>query len=283
MFDYLNPFFGFDDTIVEKNTPKDLLKYYYSDIFYEYSPYLNLPDSLDEFREMHKSKFWYNIRRSYNLLKDDFEGLKFKVQFNEEAIYYLNDLRDIFLSKWENEYTSFCWKTEIGYNEFKSNVVNLIERGFLFEVGLLLDESEKTILAYSLGFHIDGVYYFFMHNVNPKYSKTQYNTGTVFLKYLIEENIKSKISTTFDFMLGTSEYKLKWTNQLKPIYWRVKTKKCWYFLPVHLCKILVFNVKIFLQKNYFCNKNLKRVFFFLDSILVFKNLIRFLERRLFRM
>lgn len=283
MFDYLNSVFGFDDSIVEEGTIVNLSKYYSTDILYEYSPYLVLPNNLDEFRNMHKPKFWYNIKRSNEILVNDFGGLTFKVLLNENALNILNDLREIFLLKWQDDYTSFCWKTDKGFNNFKSNVENLIRRDFTFEVSVLLDVSENNILAYSLGFHINGVYYFFMHNINPKFSKSKYSLGTVFLKYLLEENIESKVSNTFDFMLGTSEYKLKWTKEIKPIFWRVKTPRFWYLFPFHILKVKLFTFKIFVQKNKYIRTILKQIFFYLDSTKYFNTPLRFLEKKLFRM
>ena len=56
MLDYLNHYFKLDNHLVESNFPKNK-KYFNTDIFYDYSPMLELPLSIDDFKSTHKKNF----------------------------------------------------------------------------------------------------------------------------------------------------------------------------------------------------------------------------------
>lgn len=282
MLDYLNHKINLDNHIVESNYKKN--NYYFNfDIFYDYSPILNLPASIEDFESTHKSKFWYNIRRSTRLFENEVGEICFEVYKNKQAYSLLDNLRQIFLDRWSNTYTSFYWKRDSSYTKYKNLIQNLIvDYPDCFCVSVLKIKSSDEIIAYSVGFEMNSCHYFWMHSIKVKYSLSKFSLGTVLLNYLLRDLIKKNIKQ-FDFMLGLNDYKLKWTKKKKKIYWRVKTKRRIINIPLHIFSVFFYLLKIKIQKNKFISKFFKKIFFYLENKNYLKNLFRTLETKVFKM
>lgn len=282
MFDYLNPYFNLKTNVVDTKLNKS--KMYNTFIFYDFSPHMIIPSNYEDFKNSHKGKFWGNIRRSKKILREELGDYIFEKQYNKTAISNLEEFREIFLTKWKNSYTSFSWKSDLGFDKFKVILDEIIEKNpNTFETATLRLKSNNTILAYSLGFKIDDTYYFFMHNINYKYNKSKYNLGTIFLEYLIKSFIENKGITQFDFMLGINPYKMKWTKTIKPIYWVIYTDKTLYGFFIHYIKVCVFYIKIKIQKNKILSKKIKSLFTVMSKFNISNRLLHLLDKKLFKM
>jgi len=283
MFDYLNYYFKLDNHLVESNFSRDKL-YFNTDIFYDYSPILKLPKYIDEFKSTHRSKFWYNIRRSKRLFQEDFGEISFEIYKNKNAFRLLDTVRHIFIERWANTYTSFYWKRKDGFDKFKTTIDYIINNyPDTFQISVLKIKSSDEIIAYSVGFETNNTYYFWMHNVKVKYSLSKYSLGTIFLNNLLFHLIDKGNIKIFDFMLGINDYKLKWAKQRKKIYWRIKTKKNSINLIKHIFKVLFYFLKIKIQKNKFFSNIFKRIFIFFERSKKFNKIFNIIERYVFRM
>ena len=122
-----------------------------------------------------------------------------------------------------------------------------------------------------------------MHNINVNYNKPSYSLGTLFLEELITSFIAKPNLNTFDFMTGLNPYKLKWTKEIKPIFWRVETKKIVIYLPLHFFKIFFFSLKIKFQKNTFISRYLKNIFLIMYNNRFLSKIIILFEKHIFKM
>ena len=283
MLEYVSHYFNIKNNVVEKNFKVNSNKFTY-DILYDYSPLLKLPDSIEEFKSSHKGKFWYNLRRSKKIFNNEVGEFMFEKYYDQDAFLYLDDLRKIFLDKWKNSYTSFSWKSKSGFDKFKSEIKKIIIKNpSSFEISLFKLKNDNTIIAFSIGFILKGTYYFYMHNINVNYNKPSYSLGTLFLEELITSFIAKPNLKTFDFMTGLNPYKLKWTKDIKPIFWRVETKKKLIYLPFHFFKIFFFSLKIKFQKNTFTSRYLKNIFLIMYNNRFSSKIIILFEKHIFKM
>ena len=283
MLDYLNHYFKLDNHLVESNFPKNK-KYFNTDIFYDYSPMLELPLSIDDFKLTHKKKFWYNIKRSSRLFEKDYGETYFETHKNKEAFNSLDPVREIFLKRWSTSYTSFFWKRDLGYKKFKEFINRIIiDYPDSFQISLLKIKSSNEIIAYSIGFELNNCYHFWMHSVNIKYSLSKFSVGTVFLNNLISHLIIEGNIKNFDFMLGLNDYKLKWAKQKKNIYWRVKTNRSIFNIPKHIFIVLFYFIKIRIQKNKYLSNHIKKIFVSLERQKKLGSIFKILEQYVFKM
>ena len=282
MFDYISNFFDLKSNVVEsKLSKKDSFNTF---ILYDYSPFMIIPSTLKSFKKSHKGKFWYNIRRSKRVVEDELGEFSFQKHYNSDALLYLDEFRTLFLTRWKNDYTSFGWKNDSGFNKFKSQLDKIIlNYPDTFEIATLRLKSDNKLLAYSLGFVLNNSYYFFMHNVNLNFNKSKYSLGTIFLEDLIKSFIGNKNVKNFDFMLGLNPYKMKWTKTIKPIYWHIYTIKSFKGFFIHYFKVFVFYSKIKIQKNQQLSTFLKKVFFKLSKVSFLAKIFRYLDKYLFKM
>ena len=282
MFDYISNFFDKESNVVDHRICKK--GYYNTFILYDYSPIMKIPSDNESFKKLHKGKFWYNLRRSRRLVNNEIGHFYFNKNYNSEALLFLDEFRNLFLHRWKNDYTTFGWKNDYRFKKFKSELKKIISKNpDCFEVASLRLKEDDSLLAYSLGFVLDDTYYFFMHNINLKFNKSKYSLGTIFLEDLINSFIGNKKVKNFDFMLGLNPYKMKWTKNIKPIYWQVRTVKSLKGFLIHYLKVCLFYLKIKLQKNKVSSSLFKKIFFKLSKIDFFKKMLGFLEKYLFKM
>lgn len=277
MFDYLNSKLGLPNQHLFLNKEFDK-KSFTTYLKYDYAPFLEL-ESPEAYRSSHKSKFWYNIRRSRRLIEEEFGKLEFHIKKNKFVLHHIDECREIFLERWKNEYTSFSWKNDMKYEKWKETILKLADNS-QFELNYLTINSQ--IEAYCFGFIIDNTYFLFLHAISPKISDNRFSIGTILIDETIRSCIDRKIDQ-FDFMVGTSQYKLKFTRKIKPVYWRVTTKKKFLNIPSHIIKVLFFSLKINLQKNKNSRTLFKLVFKKLSLFRGSLRIINWLESNLFKM
>lgn len=283
MLEYVSHYFNIKNNVVEKDHKINPKMFTY-DILYDYSPILDLPKSMQEFKSSHKGKFWYNLRRSKRIFNDEVGEFIFEKYCGEKAYVYLDELRSIFLDKWKKSYTSFFWKSKDGFDKFKIEIKKIIEEdSSCFEIGLFKLKNDKKIIAFSIGFILEGTYYFYMHNINVNYNKPSYSLGTLFLNELLTSFIVKSDINKFDFMTGLNPYKLKWTKKTKPIFWRIETNRKLINIPIHLFKILIFGLKIKVQKNTYLSSYLKKVFLTMYNNIFLNKIIILIEKHIFKM
>ena len=284
MFEYINHHFNLQAHVVEKDFTVDE-KMFTTDILYDFSPVLTLPNSLETFKASHKGKFWYNLRRSKKLFVAGCGDFSFDNYIDNDAISLLEEIRVLFLKKWEKKYTSFSWKSEKGFCKFKSHVKKIIKEcpGIFVINTIRLNNNDSTIIAYSIGFIIEETFYFYMHGVNSAYNKSSFSLGTIFLEELITSLILNPRVMVFDFMTGLNPYKLKWTNKTKPIFWRIETNKAFWNYPIHVAKIVIFTIKIKIQKNTFFSDHIKQFFIAINRFNISRGAIRLIEKHILKM
>src|SRR3989338_1256290 len=224
-------------------SPKNLLIY---NIEFDTAPYLRLTKTVDEFYEMHKSKFWYNIKRDEKLFSTEFGRLDFIViSEKNELLQYLPKIQELFANRWEKDYTSFEWKTKTGFQKYHDAMIDLASTGN-GEIALLA--HNQTILAFAYCLKYEKTYYFFQHAVsrNPLYRK--YSLGKILIRQLIESAIQREFEI-FDFMTGNQAYKKEWANDRKKVYIHVAGNKNLCGFLTTIPKIVYYTISSFVHKN----------------------------------
>lgn len=230
---------------VLEGTKKDASLLVY-DIEFDVAPYLKLPKTVDEFYEMHKRKFWYNINRGKKLFISDFGALDFIVTSEKDLLLqYLPKIQELFAIRWEKSHTSFDWKTKSGFQKYQDAMIDLASTGN-GEIALLV--NNQTVLAFGYSLSYDKNYYFFQHAVIPDPRYRKYSLGKILIKQLIESAIQKNFEV-FDFMTGDQGYKKEWANGEKKVYIRVSEDKSILGILNFLFKITIYKIRTFIHDN----------------------------------
>ena len=259
MFDYLiNKYNPTPNLIPEEELQQDFLYVNYSE-----APYLTLPTCLEDFRSLHKKKFWYNLKRSVRLYEDNFGKLHFKIVKDQENLeYFLEQVYELFNQRWENEYTSATWKKKEGFKEYKQAMIDLASKGKAFLA--VLHDDNKKLLSYGFCLDQNSTIYFYQHTTTIEPTYRTFSLGKVLINNLLQYAITEKYDK-FDFMAGISPYKHEWTKESQKIYRLIGKKSITNYI-----KFLLVKVRYFLQFNPYSRKALK---------LIWTNMERYFARR----
>lgn len=246
MFDYFLNKYNKNPTLSLNKSVNDEDDFYVNKIFFTKSPILDLPINIEEFKNTHKSKFWYNIRRAERLLKEDFNDIKINIFHNEETIKKnIHKVYDLFNLRWKDEYTSFSWKTKSGFKNYSDAIIDLAKT----DQGMIsLIEANNNPVAFTYCLLDNEKIYLFQAAINPEKIYSRYDLGKILLKRNIEFGIEKKLKI-FDFGIGVSNYKSIWSNRELKVYKLIKTKKGFFKIFFHYLKIIKFQIKFKIQNN----------------------------------
>lgn len=219
---------------------------------YTDAPFLDLPSSIEGFKALHKRKFWYNIKRSARLFRQEIGVLQFSILRDQKEIEkFIGQVFVLFNQRWKNEYTSSTWKSECGFDRYKEALIELSKSENAF-LAVLYTEGNK-LLSYGYCLVDNNIIYFYQHAacVEPTYRK--YSLGKLMLYYLLKYAVKNKYDR-FDFMSGISPYKSEWTNSVRPIYSYVGKKNLRGYI-----KSQIIRFRFFLQFNPFARYVIKGI------------------------
>jgi CelD/BcsL family acetyltransferase involved in cellulose biosynthesis len=250
MFDYVkNKYNQYPAMVTEDDMNNESLY-----VKYINAPYLILPKTVEEFNSAHKSKFWYNIKRSARMYEDTFGKLSFEVVTNTNDLnFFLDQVFDLFNQRWKDEYLSTPWKCKEGFEKYKEAMIELSKSDNAF-LAVLYDENKKLLsYAYCLSNNQTAYFYQYTTTTEDKYKK--FSLGKFLLYRLLLNLIESHKYKIFDFMNGEQEYKMEWTKQTKSIYFQIDDKGLKSYIKYFLLKF-----KIYLQFNDFFRDKLKMLF-----------------------
>lgn len=245
MFTYIKNKYNQDPLWVLEGSesPRDLFRF---NIEFDVAPYLKLPKTVEAFHEMHKAKFWYNIKRDEKLFVNEFGPLNFVVTADKEMLLqYLPRIQELFAARWAKAYTSFDWKTKEGFQKYHEAMLDLADTGH-GEIAVLL--NKQSVLAFAYALKYNKTYYFFQHAVttNPLYRK--FSLGKIFIKQLITSTIQREFEI-FDFMTGSQGYKREWADGEKKVYIQISAKKTLRGFLTSAPEVLFYSLRSFIHKN----------------------------------
>ncbi len=245
MFTYVKNNYNLEPNWVLENTNKNK-KFIEIDIEFDVAPFLELPETLENFRKMHKSKFWYNIKRSEKKFNEEIGELEFIVTSDKDLLKkYLPKIQTLFSKRWEQTYSSFDWKTKEGFKKYYDAMLDLAEDGN-GNIAVLVHNDEVLSFAYNLIYN--NSLYFFQHAVSPDTKYRRYSLGKVMIKKLIDHSIYKKYEI-FDFMTGNKGYKKEWSTNSKKIFIRISEKKTIIGFNKFVFKYIFYNIKKFIHRN----------------------------------
>jgi len=253
MFDYLkNRFNEHPRLYLEDCLNEDCLYVKYTE-----APFLMLPKTIEDYKGLHKRKFWYNIRRNENLFQNNFHNLHFKIIKDEKNLeFFLDQVFLLFNQRWSKEYTSSNWKNKISFNEYKKAMIELalVDSAFL----AVLYDSEKKLLSYGYCLSQDDTVFFYQHSTSIEAKYRKYSLGRILIHYLLEYAVRNKYKK-FDFMAGDSSYKYEWAKDRKIVYRLIGEKRLFNYL-----KMVIIKLRYFLQFNFYTRRVLKIIFYYME-------------------
>jgi len=255
MFDYIKNKYNPSPWLFLKND----LKKDYIYIPYVEAPFLTLPATQDEFKALHKRKFWYNIKRSQKLFEKEHGDLNFDILKTEDQLdYYLNKVFILFNKRWSNEYTSAAWKSLQGFELYKKAMIDLASSNKSF-LAVLTDKDGK-LLSHGYCLIQDKTVSFYQHTTVVDDIYRKYSLGKILVYRLLSYSIDCNYKE-FDFMTGQSPYKYEWTKNARMTYRQIGKKNIFNYF-----KSYFFKLRYFLQFNSYCRALLKPIMFFLEKI-----------------
>jgi CelD/BcsL family acetyltransferase involved in cellulose biosynthesis len=218
-----------------------------------------LPNSLDEFKALHKKKFWYNLKRSVRLYEEEHGQLYFEIlREPQDLSYFLDKVFYLFNKRWENEYTSAVWKTKEGFSAYKEAMIDLASTRNAF-LAVLYDQN-KSLLSYGFCLEQDNTIFFYQHTTISEHCYRNYSLGKVLIEKLLRYATSEKYEK-FDFMAGIPPYKFEWAKQTKVVYRLIGKENYWNYVILYL-----FRMRYYLQFNHYSRRILKFVWSYFEKI-----------------
>lgn len=226
---------------------------------YSEAPYRILPASLDEFKALHKKKFWYNLKRSVRLYEAEHGQLYFEIlREPQDLSYFLDKVFYLFNKRWENEYTSAVWKTKEGFSAYKKAMIDLASTRNAFLA--VLYGQNKNLLSYGFCLEQDNAIFFYQHTTITEHCYRNYSLGKVLIEKLLRYAISKKYEK-FDFMVGIPPYKFEWAKQTKVVYRLIGKENYWNYFILYL-----FRMRYYLQFNHSTRRILKFFWSYFEKI-----------------
>ena len=192
-----------------------------------------LPDTVEDYFSTLSQRMLKDNRRMRKKLSE-MGDLKF-VRLNKpnEFSETLETLIEQKISRYMSSNVRNIFSDNIIKN-FYLNIHELLHRGFGIHLSALMLDDE--ILATHLGiWHLDRFYYLMpTFNQDPKWNK--FSLGRLHLEELIRWSIENRIST-FDFTIGSENYKNIWCDSDMAIYKYLKVKS-WRGIIYYACELI---------------------------------------------
>ena len=255
MFDYLvNKYNKSPQLFLE-----DDLKEGYLYVKYTEAPYRILPTSLDEFKALHKKKFWYNLKRNVRLFEAEHGQLYFEIlREPQDLMHFLDKVYYLFNKRFENEYTSAAWKTKEGFSAYKEAMIDLASSKNAFLA--VLHDQNNNLLSYGFCLEQDNTIFFYQHTTITEPCYRNYSLGKILIEKLLKYAINEKYEK-FDFMAGLSPYKFEWAKNTKAVYRLIGAENYWNYFILYL-----YRLRYYLQFNHYSRGILKFVMSYWEKI-----------------
>lgn len=239
MFDYVKNKYNKKPSMVKRSEVNN------NNLYVEFlkAPYMILPKNLEEFKNTHKSKFWYNLNRFEKIYRKDIGELFFEIIKDEENLNtFLDKIYTLFNKKWKDEYLSTPWKCKEGFQKYKEAMIELAknDKGFI----VVLYDKGKKLLSYAYCLNSCDTVYFYQYTTDPDPLYRKYSLGKVLVHKLLAHIVKEQKYKKFDFMNGEQSYKLEWAKQSEQVYFLIEGKTIKSYISYILLKI-----KVYLQFN----------------------------------
>lgn len=225
-------------------------------------PYLTINSSWSDYKKTKRRKFWYNIRRSERLIKEEVGELEFKIASTPvEISNILPEIFDLHEKRWSDQFTTSDFSTLDGRKKYNAAAMELSEIGECEIAYLMIDGK---VLSYSYSLIQDNNYYFYSHASSLSRGLRKYSLGKVLISKLLETVFDRKFNC-FDFMIGEESYKYEWTKTSTPSYRVVTVPKIFYYLPILYIKWMFYLLIIKVQKNENVKQKIKKIILLLKN------------------
>ena len=175
-------------------------------------PFLQLPDSFDDYLSTRSKNFRYNIRRRTKKLTNE-DNAEFEVVDDpEKVVSGISEIFELHSQRAEQKNLDTKFVEDLRFNFHKSMAPEFAAAG-LIKLFFLNVGEERIASLYC--FDYNNTLYYFQGGFDPAWSKK--SPGLVMMartiRYAIENGFK-----VFDFMRGGEEYKFNWTNDTTHMY-----------------------------------------------------------------
>lgn len=184
-------------------------------LFFEHDvvPYLELPNTKEEFKKKVNRLLRYDISRREKRLHENGNFEFRKASCLKEAMELLEDFITLHIKKWERAGGYSAYKFESGRKFLRSLLVSWFEKGIANLYYIVYNNTQ--ILSLCFGFIMNNRFIFYTHSYDPDYSK--FSPGKILVSRLINLSIDNKLSE-FDFGVGKEPYKLEWPCSTRDLF-----------------------------------------------------------------
>jgi len=174
--------------------------------------YIKLPSSYDLLYSQLAYKFRQNLRRSMNNLEKN-NKINFKdYSSNDKVNDGMQVLFELHQKRWKEAGETGAF-ADPKIRDFNLDVAqHFNQKNMLRLVSLNVDEVPS---ACSYGFVYEGKFYYYLHGVDPAYSR--YSVGNLIIVNLLKKCMAEGL-TEFDFLRGDEGYKFRWTQSSRKNY-----------------------------------------------------------------
>ncbi|AEM77775.1 GNAT family N-acetyltransferase [Thermoanaerobacter wiegelii] len=185
-----------------------------SNLYYDYDvqdvcPYVELPQSWEEYLNSLDGKFRRNLNYEIRRFFKEYDGSFSMVKDIESIDRAMDNLIVLHQRRWRQRHMPGAFYSK-RIREFHKDVAkDMLSKGelSLFE----LKDGGKTV-ASLLSYHVGGKRYYYISGYDLDYSKR--SVGTITLGLAIKQSIEEG-DRIFDFLRGDEEYKKNWTSSKK--------------------------------------------------------------------
>lgn len=174
------------------------------------APVILIENTWQQYHDAKRGKFWHNINRAERQIAASFGPLIFSLlEKPGEMQSALPGCLDLYRTNWSRLTSSSFFLTVPGGQLLQELLVELAAGGKA-EIARL--ELAGRLIAFSIGFKIDSIYYFYIFATqkNPEYAR--FSIGKILLRHLLE-SVFVRGFRAFDFMAGEEPYKFEWTHE----------------------------------------------------------------------
>lgn len=250
MFDYCRNEFNLSpDMMLFSQLNEDTRRRYFC-LKFSRACFMKLPKTVDEFRRLHRKKYWYNLKRSQGLFEKHYGALEFKIVADKaELMRYLPEVFKLFRKRWEGRFTSCNWKTKSGEIAYTKALLDLAKQNRAFLA--VLTGLNDTLLSYGYCLCEDSTVYFYQHSTDDSSEYRRFSLGKIFIALLLENLVKQGTFRKFDFMVGSQSYKLEWASGCEDVYKLFPKNGDLPVIFFQLIRVLLFFLKQLIAKKKF--------------------------------
>jgi CelD/BcsL family acetyltransferase involved in cellulose biosynthesis len=193
------------------------------------APIMTVPATAEALRALKRKKFWYNIERQKRLFEAEVGPLEIEVLRDDPRLpVFLDKVQALFSTRWRDRPTSSPWRSPNGFVPYRTAMIELARTG---EAELIVLHSDGRLLSYGYCLIAGDRYCFYQHCADHSPEFRRYSLGKVLVVEMIRHIVATERCRTLDFMIGLTDYKLEWADQIAPTYYRVSVPRKLRFLP----------------------------------------------------